>query len=126
MALSEVRLGCAAVPLCPSTSRMVPWAIDRLTSCSALVGSNLLTRPSVSFTESLPSVRAGSRLTMRLRVELGCAVAAQVDVSSELDRYVISRSLTVPPLVTRAGTDGAGPAALRRGDGAVALRQVRW
>ena len=39
--------------------------------------------PRASFTESLPAVRARSRLTTRLRVELGCAVAEQGRVVSE-------------------------------------------
>jgi transposase len=39
--------------------------------------------PRASFTESLPAVRARSRLTNRLRVELGCAVAEQGRVVSE-------------------------------------------
>jgi hypothetical protein len=39
--------------------------------------------PRASFTESLPSVRARSRLTTRLRTELGCAVAEQGRVVSE-------------------------------------------
>ena len=39
--------------------------------------------PRASFTESLPEVRARSRLTTRLRVELGCAVAEQGRVVSE-------------------------------------------
>ena len=39
--------------------------------------------PRASFTESLPAVRARSRLTTRLRTELGCAVAEQGRVVSE-------------------------------------------
>jgi len=39
--------------------------------------------PRASFTESLPAVRARSRLTTRLRVELGCAIAEQGRVVSE-------------------------------------------
>jgi transposase len=39
--------------------------------------------PRASFTESLPAVRARSRLTTRMRVELGCAVAEQGRVVSE-------------------------------------------
>ena len=39
--------------------------------------------PRASFTESLPAVRARSRLTTRLRSELGCAVAEQQRCVSE-------------------------------------------
>jgi transposase len=39
--------------------------------------------PRASFTESLPAVRARSRLTTRLRAELGCAVAEQQRCVSE-------------------------------------------
>ena len=39
--------------------------------------------PRASFTESLPAVRARSRLTTRLRTELGCAIAEQGRVVSE-------------------------------------------
>ena len=39
--------------------------------------------PRATFTESLPAVRARSRLTTRLRTELGCAIAEQGRVVSE-------------------------------------------
>ena len=50
--------------------------------------------PRASFTESLPAVRARSRLTTRLRTELGYAVAEQGRVvSRERDRTAGSDSV---------------------------------
>jgi transposase len=49
--------------------------------------------PRASFTESLPAVRARSRLTTRLRTELGYAVAEQGRVVSESAHYGVDWSI---------------------------------
>jgi hypothetical protein len=57
--------------------RSPPTAVKRRWRCKERLC------PQASFTESLPAVRARSRLTTRLRAELGCAVAEQRRCVSE-------------------------------------------
>lgn len=56
-----------------------------------------------SFTESVPSVQARSRLTTRLRAELGCAVAEQQRCVSEGSLGTVQGRAEVAVAVTHTG-----------------------
>jgi hypothetical protein len=73
----------------------------------AVYGQKVRSRacPRASFTESLPAVRARSRLTTRLRAELGCAVAEQQRCVSEAAAHYGASWPIVHSLLGLAGTN---------------------
>ena len=73
--------------------------------------------PRASFTESLPAVRARSRLTTRLRAELGCAAAGRAATMRIRGRGALRRQLAHRPQRVRRAREGPPGGTTAPGEG---------